>query len=112
MKNKCIVCEKQIARKKQQYCREHSPYNKGEYHYEWKGENVGYFGLHDWVEKQLGKSRYQKCFNCGIDKNITWANKSHQYKRIKEDWIPLCKKCHFSYDKQFLRERDYHGRFI
>jgi len=62
-----------------------------------KGESVGYDALHDWVNRHKGKAC--KCENCGNDKGrIEWANKSHEYKRDLEDWIQLCKKCHYAYD--------------
>ena len=62
----------------------------------------------------LGKPK--KCTKCGIKKttpkSIQWANKSKEYKRDLNDWISLCSKCHFRYDGQHLRIRDYHGRYI
>jgi len=64
----------------------------------WKGENIGYYGLHHWVVKELGKTKF--CNNCGKNTGKTeWANKSHEYKRDVNDWISLCVKCHRQYDK-------------
>lgn len=76
----------------------------GEKHSNWKGDNVSYKGLHLWVRKALGKP--SKCEHCGKNglinsKNtftIDWANKDHKYRRVKEGWIRLCKKCHHAYD--------------
>lgn len=69
----------------------------------WKGENVGYFGLHTWVNKVLGKP--QKCEICGKDHltglYIDWANKDHKYKRVTTDWLRLCRSCHRYYDQKF-----------
>lgn len=87
----------------------HIPWNKGkkqfipeEKHYEWKGDAVGYVGLHNWVKKHLENP--MECEHCGkVGKNnrqIHWANKSHEYKRELTDWIRLCVKCHKSYDKK------------
>jgi len=73
----------------------------GKKHWNWKGDNVGYSGLHLWVKKVLGKPK--KCEHC--DKNglkgagIHWANKSGEYKRDVNDWIRLCVPCHSAYDK-------------
>lgn len=68
----------------------------------WKGSDVGYYGLHLWISKLLGKP--QKCEHCGKDnltgKQINWANKSGKYLRDKSDWLRLCVKCHREYDKQ------------
>lgn len=90
----------------------HGHNNAGSNHWSWKGDSVGYFGVHDWIEKKQGKARDKKCSFCGSNKNVVWANISHEYKRDLTDWITLCTKCHFYYDKQNLRTRDYHGRLI
>lgn len=67
----------------------------------WKGNNVGYGGLHYWVYKWLGKP--DTCEHCGkiglSGKQIHWANKSGNYLRDKNDWIRLCVSCHKKYDK-------------
>lgn len=65
----------------------------------WKGEDVGYRGLHVWVELVLGKP--DTCTYCnkkGTGHNMHWANISKQYKRDKEDWVRLCPKCHKAFD--------------
>lgn len=67
-----------------------------------KGDNVGYDALHDWVHRHKGKPI--KCDHCGkgktTPKSIQWANKSHEYLRDLDDWIPLCTPCHRKYDKK------------
>ena len=70
----------------------------------WKGDNVGYDALHDWVNRWLNIPK--KCSKCGVKskkdsigrRTVHWANKSHKYKRILKDWIALCIKCHRRYD--------------
>lgn len=66
----------------------------------WKGENVGYRGLHLWVESKLGKPETcEICFRSNLKgRKIHWANLSGEYKRILTDWIRLCAKCHKEYD--------------
>ena len=68
----------------------------------WKGDSVGYFGLHLWIRRKLGKPT--KCEHCGKDnlsgKKIHWANISGKYKREISDWIRLCAKCHKEFHKQ------------
>lgn len=69
-----------------------------ENHPGWKGDAVGYDGLHRWVKNRRGKAN--GCEHCGKqDGKFEWANKSHEYKRELDDWISLCKKCHYQYDK-------------
>lgn len=66
----------------------------------WKGDKVGYCGLHKWVQLHLGKP--VKCEHCGKEATghqMHWANRDHSYKRNLNDWIRLCSKCHEQYDK-------------
>lgn len=75
----------------------------GKKHPAWKGDAVGYDGLHKWVYSMLG--RPEKCEHCGKDglkgREIDWANKSQEYRRDATDWLRLCKKCHKAYDMSF-----------
>lgn len=68
----------------------------GEKNYKWKGDKVGYFGLHSWIRRALGKAKV--CEQCGSDKKVQWANKSGEYKREETDWLTLCCWCHRKYD--------------
>lgn len=73
---------------------------KGERHYLWKGERVSYSGLHIWLKNNFGQPNI--CEECGKKKQghyIHWANKSGEYKRVREDWIRLCAKCHWWFDR-------------
>lgn len=64
----------------------------------WKGDNVGYVGLHNWVRKWKGTPSL--CENCGTTeaKKFEWANVDHKYNRILEDYIRMCTSCHRKYD--------------
>jgi len=75
-------------------------WQRGERHYNWKGNRVKYRSLHTWVEKRLGKpSRCEFCGREATGRQINWANKSGQYTRDLSDWIRLCVPCHTRYDK-------------
>lgn len=82
----------------------HPPTNTGfeENAANWKGNKVGYWGLHKWVEKHLGKPHF--CEHCGKrnlkHRQYNWANKSKKYKRVLSDWLRLCIKCHKAFDKK------------
>ena len=75
---------------------------KGDKNPSWKGDNVGYNGLHTWVNKTLGKpDTCEECGKSGLSKkHINWANKSHEYKRDLTDWLRLCVPCHRVYDNK------------
>lgn len=76
------------------------PERSGKNHFAWKGDEVGYFALHVWVVRNLG--RPSGCEHCGTTekRKYEWANRSHEYKRDLTDWIRLCVPCHKAYDKK------------
>ena len=70
----------------------------------WKGDNVGYRGIHHWIRKQLGKANY--CQDCKLNKvpedkkrYFQWSNISGKYLRDLKDWVQRCIPCHMVYDK-------------
>ncbi len=88
-------------------------FKKGQFsnekHLKWKGNEVSYSALHHWIEEHFGNpDTCEKCGKSGLKgKFIDWANISGKYKREREDWKRLCKKCHYHYDRDasyFLRE--------
>ncbi len=64
----------------------------------WKGDKVGYAGLHIWIKKQFGKA--SKCVVCDSRESRTynWANISGEHRRDMSDYIQLCVSCHRKYD--------------
>lgn len=67
----------------------------GEKSYNWKGDSVGYAGLHQWIKKQWGKAKLCEGENCkGNSARFEWANRSGKYKRVRSDWLQLCSSCH------------------
>ena len=64
----------------------------------WKGDVVGYQGVHAWLRKKYGKPNF--CEHCKIinKKMYHWANISKNYKRKRNDWLRLCVPCHMKYD--------------
>lgn len=78
--------------------------------YQWKGDNVGYDALHDWVKKHLGKAF--ECYHCYSTKKVQWANKSREYKRDLTDWLQLCQSCHTKYDKDHRGAKEQYERRI
>ena len=66
----------------------------GEKNHGWKGNEVGYMGLHNWIRRHYGTAT--KCINGHIAKRYVWANKSGEYKRELSDWQEVCDSCNFS----------------
>lgn len=66
----------------------------------WKGDKVGYGGLHERVRKELGRpEECEHCSKTGLKgKQIHWANKSGKYYTNLDDWLRLCVSCHRKYD--------------
>ena len=79
------------------------PIRYGKDHPAYKGEAVGYWGLHKWVQKELGIPSICEICNTKISKRYEWANISNNYLRDLDDWMRLCKPCHIAYDKLFLQ---------
>ena len=73
----------------------------GENGLNWKGDKVGYIGLHLWIYKELGSP--MQCEWCSKTKKnnreIHWANISGFYTRVRADWVRLCVSCHKRFDK-------------
>lgn len=75
-----------------------NPFPKGQIPPNFKGDAVGYCGVHDWIRYHYGKPT--KCERCGkTDGRLHWANRSWKYKRDISDWLQLCPKCHQKYDR-------------
>lgn len=82
----------------------------------WKGDNVSYQALHNWIRKHFKKPNY--CEFCkenpGINKRgytkLQWANKTKKYLRNREDWICLCVKCHKKNDLKNKVKHRYESR--
>lgn len=80
----------------------------GSSHPNWKGDAVGYGGLHRWVTKNLGRPQFcEECKKTSVPKNtkeygkiryFQWANISGKYKRELSDWKRLCIPCHGKFD--------------
>jgi hypothetical protein len=62
----------------------------------WKGDGVGYTGIHQWVARRLKKPIL--CQRCKVRPAYDLANISQIYKRDLADWIWLCRSCHMETD--------------
>ena len=68
---------------------------------QWKGDDVGYGALHEWIRLHLPEPT--ECSECGGSKRLDLANISQEYKRDLSDWEWLCRKCHMMKDGRMER---------
>ena len=91
-------------------------YAVGKNHQNWKGNKVGYQGLHKWIRNHKPKPKF--CERCGGRKKLDLSNISGKYKRDMNDFEYICRSCHIKKDginKGKKRDdliRDKNGRFI
>ncbi|KKL90604.1 hypothetical protein LCGC14_1903070 [marine sediment metagenome] len=72
----------------------------GENNPNWRGDNISYAALHNWVRKHY--VRPSVCDECGLSPGVNkigrtklhWANKTKKYLRDRKDWLCLCVSCH------------------
>ena len=81
---------------------------RNEQHPHWKGNDVGYNSLHEWVRNHLPRS--ELCEICHEIPPRDLANKTGTYDRDLNNWFYLCKKCHNKYDEKGRDPKT--GRFI
>jgi|SRR4029077_16163270 hypothetical protein len=70
--------------------------HSGEKSFHWKGEDVGYMGLHWRLWKHHEKSG--QCSACGREGETEWANISGVYLTDFSDFAELCRLCHNELD--------------
>jgi NUMOD3 motif len=71
--------------------------NAGDKSKNWKGDDAGYFALHDWVRTH--KPKVRGCEKCNKEEKLEIANiKNHHYTRMLDDYQWLCRSCHRQLD--------------
>jgi hypothetical protein len=70
---------------------------RDENHPQFKGEDVGYSGLHKWLSRRKVKTGV--CSGCGQTRKTEWANVSGVYLRDLADYVELCRLCHEELDR-------------
>lgn len=65
-------------------------------HHAWKGVNVGYDALHQWINRHLPKP--ELCEMCHQKKKLDAACITGIYNRDFKNWKYICRKCHNYYD--------------
>ena len=90
----------------------------GNKNWQWKGNKVGYFALHEWIRRYWGKANHcenMKClyprYNSRRDllkypKGFEWANLG-KFTRNRKNWIQLCHSCHKRFDLNLISIKKY-----
>jgi len=78
--------------------------NSGSNHYAWKGDAVGYRGLHYWLRRVIGIPG--PCIDCGSIKNCQWSNTDGKYRRSIVDYVSRCPSCHKIHDINLASTQD------
>ena len=79
--------------------------NFGERNGMWKGDNVSYRSLHQYIQYHLPKT--ELCQICNRVPPYDLANISEEYKRDLSDWQWLCRKCHMLSDGRMKKLNKY-----
>lgn len=80
-----------------------NPNITAEKHPLWKGNDVGYHALHQWVRTRLPKPGL--CQICNKVPPHDMANISGRYLRDLKDWQYVCRKCHMLNDGRLVKFR-------
>lgn len=91
------------------------PWNRGKKHIKitnekhalWKGDKVGYRGLHYWITRKLGKPKICSFKDLTCKGRIEWANTANEYTRDLKYWLSLCISHHRRFDNE--RRRNGHA---
>src|SRR3990167_5640602 len=58
-----------------------------------------YYTIHTWVRRNKVKpEKCTKCGKAGNSRQIQWANIDNTYRRVLENYIGLCVRCHVIFD--------------
>lgn len=79
-------------------------WNGGKKNGMWRGDDVQYGALHEWVRNHKPKPKF--CEECKKNKPSDLANISGEYKRDINDFEWLCRKCHMEKDGRRNNIRD------
>jgi hypothetical protein len=75
----------------------------GEKHRLWKGDDVGYFALHEWIRMHLPKR--DLCELCKLVPPKEVACITNVYNRKFKNWARFCIKCHRQWDNIYERAK-------
>ncbi len=96
---RCKSCTAKIRKPSKITRQKMSESQRGDKAHSWKGDKVGYYGLHDRIRKIKPKPKL--CVRCNKKPPYDLANISQEYKSDVNDFEWLCRKCHMEKDDRF-----------
>ena len=96
--NVCKECSKPVTINSTGFCK-HCSHKKNRCIF-WRGNGVGYHGIHKWLYAYFGRANHCDNPKCeGKSSTYQWAKlKEKTYQRNRENFIQLCTSCHRKYD--------------
>lgn len=73
----------------------------GKEHPSWKGDDIKYAAIHNWLRSTFGKANKCESLTCNgrNSRKYTWSLlKGKEYQRKRENFWMLCYSCHTKYD--------------
>lgn len=77
----------------------------GENNSQWKGDEVSYRTLHQWINRHLPKP--EVCEICKQNKSLHVANITGVYNRDFKNWRYMCPRCHWIFDGRETNLKQY-----
>lgn len=74
----------------------------------WKGDSVGYVGLHYWVRRKLGNASRCARADSTCKGMFEWCNLDGEYTRDLDTWESMCRSHHRRYDYQNKKVKERH----
>lgn len=78
---------------------------KGEDSVHWKGNGIGYGGIHSWIGRKHGKANSCSLQDETCKGGFEWANISGAYNRNIDDFAQLCHSHHVRFDRRNYKDR-------
>ena len=76
----------------------------GDKSYNWKGNSIGYVGIHIRLARKIKPTR---CINCKRERKLQWAHLGNSYSTDLSEYVTLCVSCHRLYDHQYMTIREF-----
>ena len=90
--------------------------DKAEHNYNWRGDDIGYAGIHRRLMHKRGKAKDNPCLHCGTmaddwsynhtdpnERTCLWRGRPAAYSLNLAEYDSLCRSCHSKRDRRYKR---------